>query len=186
MKRILICLFCLVLVIGCTVRIVTLNQKYPNPTVERYCINENFEKSGFSIIVKGHRLLTVPEIKEYITDFDVSYADKQGNDKDESILLVELEATNLSKEENYFPFAACTLRSGSYMQGLGMRIYPYFTEGMDDVYGVGIKPGQTVRFYLPYHLYSIHFSDEDWRNLDSRTFEIVFSLYPVKQVVTLK
>lgn len=184
-KRLLLCLVILAVIAGCTVRIVHLNTIFPNTEVRQYGLNESFVWNDFEVTAKGCRLLTVPEIKEYIEGFDVTYVDDQGKDMDERILLAELEVKNISEEETYFSAGSCGLRSGAYTQGLSMDYYVNFNSEQSDAYYLSVAPGESTTVYLPYHLFRTQFSQSAWEKLDNRTFEIVFSLYPVKHVVTL-
>lgn len=181
-KRILISLLVMAVIAGCTIRIVTLNKQFPNPEIRQYGLNDSFVWEELEITAKGYRLLTVPEIQQYIEGFDVSYVDKQGNDKDERMLVAELQVSNPTDREKHFSTYLCSLRSGAYFQAFDPRYYSNFNAGASSA---DIGPGETVTVYLPFHIYSIHFSENAWEKLDTRTFEIVLSIYPVKEIITL-
>lgn len=181
-KRILICLVILAVIAGCAIRIVTLNQMFPNPEVRQHGLQESFDWEDLEITAKGYRLLTVPEIQQYIEGFDVSYVDQQGNDKDERILLAELQVKNMTNREKHFSTYLCSLRSGAYFQAFDPKYYSNFNAGASSA---DIGPGETVTIYLPFHMFSIHFSESAWEKMDTRTFEIVLSMYPVKEIITL-
>lgn len=185
-KYILIVVAVLALVVGCTLRIAYINVLYPNAEVQQYRLNEPFTWRGFEVTIKRYQILTVPEIKEYIQGFDVTYVDAQGNDKDERILLVEVALKNISEEESYFSAGSCNLHSGAYAQSLSMTYYKNFNSIQSDVYVLGVAPGESTTVHLPFHIFSTQFSDNAWEGIDTRTFELVFSLYPINRVVTLK
>lgn len=187
LKTILILLVILAIGIGCTIRIVHLNQKYPNANVERYTMNETVTLGNIEVTITDYQLLTVPEIKERIEGYDVTYVDSKGNDKDERILLAEVHLKNIGEDLDGFSVYLCTLQSGAYTQGMAMEYYPAFNSHLSNPDVVTfLEPGKDMTIYVPYSIYEISFSKNAWEKIDTRTFELVFSLYPINRVVTLK
>lgn len=186
-KGILIAFVIVAIGVGCTLRIIRLNRNYPNPEVQRYTTNEPFIMDNFEVTVTEHQLLTVPEIKEQMADYDVTYVDNQGNNMDERLLLTELHLKNIGKEADVFYTYPCTLQSNAYSQGIILEYYDDFNLHLENTDGaVFLEPGEEITVYLPYIIYQISFLDSAWSKIDSREFELVFSLYPINRVVTLE
>ena len=141
---------------------------------------------SFAVTVANCRLLTVPEIKNEIEGYDVSFVDRKGNDKDERMLLVEVHVKNIGEASDVFYVSSCILQSGAYSQSMTEKYFGHFNTHLktpDPAFL--LKPGEAVTVYIPYTIYQISFLDDAWSKIDSRAFELVFSMYPVSRIVTL-
>lgn len=50
---------------------------------------------------------------------------------------------------------------------------------------IKIMPSESIELILPYLIHQIQFSNEDWRGVQKRNFQLVFSLYPQKNLIEL-
>lgn len=160
-----------------------INKKYPQTILRTAQIGQPvYGVDGYSYTVDDWRWASVEDIRQVIPSYKVEYPDSKGNLVSEDcvrFLLVTITIKN--KCATYDKSASVpTIQSGTMTNCSG------FVSEFNEDCNLTLDRGQKKTIVVPYELNVFLFNKKEWENIESREFDIVCSLYPIKAIVPLK
>ena len=169
-------------------RVVKVNQAFPAPTTFSYGLNQAIKGGEVTLRVTKARLMTPAEIRKIAPDFkvDISLDGRLITDERAKILLIDVCITNKSEKAVTVPVRDYSAQSRAWSNGADPELLARLNDAYhDDVIAIG--PKKTMTAYLAYSMYDFQFASQDeWRQVYKRPYELVVSLYPNKNVVALR
>lgn len=161
-------------------QIIRVNTQYPQTLVVSTKLGDTLELDNLNI--QGISFEMVP-YKDINSDKKLKSVISQIEDGEVNLIKTTITINNDSKEIIEFPLYDVILQSYSWANAINLDTFKYFND--DRSLLITIKPNESVELVLPYLIHQIQFSDEDWKNANKRKFDLVFSLYPQKKVISL-
>lgn len=183
-----IVLICISLTVISAIRIVSLNEKYPNPTVVNHSVNEEIDGGAISICINKAELLNGNEFIEQVPDYSIEINNSDGtlvSDEQIKVLLVNCCITNNSEDAQTFSLTQMYAETLSWSNGIDGDIFPLINKDYKDPTQVDIEPQQSISFVLPYNMYDFQFQKSEWNEIETKSFDITLSVYPTKHIVVL-
>lgn len=159
-----------------------VNREYPPAERCVYTAGDTFTVNDLEIQNNGGELVTVPQLKERFPDAEMPSMIVNGQPLPEEkirILLASVRVRTLSETATLSSLYTTGARSGAWRNGMDFDLYLQLNPSLEpDAEGY-------YNLVMPYEVNSLQFHDKDWKQIDSRTFELVFSMYPVENVMRL-
>ncbi len=171
----------LVLLLGgaAVARIVQLNNKYPPATLEKYQLNEKLDYAGVEFMVTDFQLVNEEDIPAITPiDGDESLGEKK-------YMIITAKISNQSNKIKEVDLTPIKLESVAFTNAIDMGALIQMSSGKPTLHPT-LYPNEEIEMQLPFAMSEVMFTEEDWKNINERDFQVVFSLYPVKKVVELK
>ena len=172
----IICLGILLGVILGIRRFQELNQKYPNPIIKEYREGDIFYNDNLEVMVTGSLFMNPNEVCQIIPEYDLEMGEYK-------TLIVGVEVCNTGNIEQEFTPTNYMAQSQAWANGWDYELYTEINGTAEVVFLV--SPGETVRILLPFNLYKSQFRKQSWENLLKRSFNVVISVYPIKEKILL-
>lgn len=168
-------------------RIVSLNKEYPNPRIITYKTGEYIKGGDISIMVTDSKFTAMDEIKEMTPGIENPVTDEKGNlltDEQKKVLLVNLNVHNLSDEIQTTSLLQFMAQSDAWSNGADLGTY----YALNNTQGTSIQlqPGEQRCVQMPFYLYEIQFDTNEFQKVENRKFNLVLSVYPIKNVIELE
>jgi hypothetical protein len=178
----------LIVIVGLSAwRIAELSAQYPDPQLYEVGVGEEVRGGDIGITAVGARLLDSPQIDELIPGFESGMLDDSGRPLDKEsvrMLVVELEVTNYSSEEQQVALYDFVAASRAWNNGTDMLSFMELNEGNGPALTMGANQSRTV--LMPFPLIESQFqSAADWGAAADRPFDLVLTRYPIKTVIHL-
>ncbi len=176
LRKLPVILTCVVIFAIVGVRIYAVNRRFPPVDVIEVAANEEFEINGIVITFKSQNILDAE-------DFSSDYSDPGNGDFGEQKLLVfDIDIKNSSDEAVNFPIYNFVAESKAWRNGIE-SVNAFTTANPDISIMQKINPGEKLSIRLPYSLYEVHFSAEEWSKIRTRKFSTVWLAYPIKIIL---
>lgn len=164
------------------VRIIQVNQKYPNPEVQEYMMGETMVEDGLSLTVTDCELIPDTRTREMFPSY---FLRPLGNPKkDPKVILVTMVLKNEGNTPESKDLLPTYAQSASWFNGMPLDMFEDVNPGINSEPTLGIGESLTVK--LPYIINYIQFNDDRaWDAVDRRSFDLVLRTYPDKVVFHL-
>lgn len=173
-KIIYFVILCIVIVALCVVYIgavIHVNRLYPKAAGQTHGLNETFNWSDFNITATKYDVLTQEELKQRWDKAVFAPNSMAENDK---ILVAEVQVTYIGNDASAtFPFFKVSGQSGAWSNASDYSLITSINANFT------CKKGETATFYTTIPVKEIMFSKFDWKRIQDRKYELVFSTYPV-------
>ncbi len=180
-KKILWLLVLSVLTAAYFLRFFYINHLYPETVTREYQMNQSVPYNGVEIQVVSCRLLEGSDWRQIETAYH--------KDIDEGVetkcLVPEIQIKNTSSQAKEIRVSSFSAQSGAWRNGINLETLAAMNAEKENRSST-IMPGQTVTMKLPYVMSSSQFGQQNWSTVRQRDFQLVLSLYPVKQTVKLR
>lgn len=174
----------IIIAVSC-IRYTYLNERFPSPTVIKADLGETMNNHDVTLTVKQSSL-------QKITDLNIEYTITVVNEEGEAlsteemrVLLAEIVLENNSNEPIKIPLYSYVAESGAWSNGIDFDLFTTLNETGTSLM-VLLEPGERKELILPFALYSVQFKSNGWDLLESRSFYMVLSTYPVKSIIQLR
>ncbi len=171
-----------VFLIGVTIGIVLINQKYPPPTIEEHQIGEAFSYAytpALEITVTDSHFVEEEERQKMLQQ---ERDDLNDPTLDKQYFEVFLTVTNTGSETVQPELYTCVLQSGAWINGTAsFSVY----ENGEETGSLELEPGQKKELKLMYDISSIQFTSSQWEDVKNREYRLMLNLYPIEQSVLL-
>lgn len=158
-----------------------LNTKYPSPQYYQARLNQSVEFSDCNIIVNDYYFLDQQSVDKLFTN------EIQAGQKVLSIIL-DVNFLNQSKETKNIDISSLILTSSSWKNAIHLMSYLELNEplGITST-NIILDAQESISLKLPFCINSAQFRDfKDWEKSISQEYELIVSLYPLKNTVLLK
>ena len=174
-------------------RIEVVNEERPDRIVQqhncgesidlRYFIREGVEQGEMKAKVRNAEGKNLSSMQSEMPDYQNQFIENNVAD-DLYAILVQMEIENSSDAVKSFPMYEFTIQQKSVFAVLDPDLYQRLNGASDLV--VTLEPGQKTNVVLPFCMYPNQFdNNSDWEELGSSKFQIILSLYPIKNIVEL-
>lgn len=176
-------------VITAMLAIVLVRQK---TMIAQYCdisedivgMNTDIEYEGYLISVTKASVWNVPAYYEYLgPEYEDLYI---SSDVEASVveLTVHIERTEEAVDSNH-GFWDFSLVSGAYVSGYDLPAAQKLNEEYGDMVFDDIERGEGRDYVVPYCIYEDGFTEAQWNNRDSLSYELLLDIYPEKKAIML-
>jgi hypothetical protein len=169
-----------VLLIGYVVRVFTLNQKYPQPQVQTFSMNEWADYDGIEVKV------TQAQIKDQdfmVENQLITTAPAPG--REAKLLLVTMELKNSSTETAQGRVYLTEAESGAWNNGVAAELVSNVNKPGTSL-SAPMKSGESKTVVLPFLINHVQMTDTSWVHAESRSYDLVLGLYPTKKIIPLQ
>ena len=161
-----------------------VNRAYPAPVRAAHTLGETFETNGLEITGTDSRLMSIAQFREQYPDIivDIGYQQEDGSilpEENVRILLASVRVKILSEGANIPFLYSAGVQSGTWRNGMSFDLFAQLIDLVPDTDGY-------YHLILPYQILSLQFLEKDWETVESRSYEIVFSLYPTRHILQLE
>lgn len=163
--------------------VIRINLKYPDPKIQKHELNEVAELDGFEVSVSKMEFLDEGSTKELFADEIERYGDCR-------CILVYITVKNNRSEKARIELYPFVLESDAWKNSVIMSAFlkvneEYVTEGRATLQPE-IEAGGTYECILTYSIAKVSFTENQWKGLKNRNYNLVLSLYPVKKSIQLQ
>lgn len=179
-KKIVICILCLLLAGAGIFRYITLNQKYPPPEIINYSESEPVIYDGqFEITVADNYFLDEQTVKT-VFENEISLG------QDVKCYLLELTIKNIGDTEKQILIYSFMLESDAWYNGVNMGAFMQLnSDTTDATLQPTLAPGEEYQAKLPFSMISEQFKPASWEEVQNRQYSLVMTLYPQKTSIQL-
>ncbi len=184
MRKKMFALGTLCVLLACALRIVWVNQEYPNPDVASVGLNESLECGAYSVKLVLWEWFDGEVLKEIAPDYSV-LSNADGSDYDtqkEKVALATIEICKEVEGDVPFDFTSVTLESGAWNNQWDNVIFEALNG--EDCYNIMLEKGEKKQVIIPVILFEMQFSERQWKKVQEREYHIVFSNYPEKKMIS--
>lgn len=177
---IVILLLTIFIIVYFTINFININKKYPDaqiikiPFGETLTIDNNLEvklnSTEYQILYDFFE-----ENKELGINEEIYYSISDPNDA--IIFNCEISIKNISDTKQDIELYNLIYGSDIWSNGISLEIFKAMNIGKSFIYT--LNPFQEDVVNLPFIMYRLQFSDENWRNVYSDEYSITYSLYPL-------
>lgn len=177
---IVILLLTIFIIVCFTINFININKKYPDaqiikiPFGETLTIDNNLEvklnSTEYQILYDFFE-----ENKELGINEEIYYSISDPNDA--IIFNCEISIKNISDTKQDIELYNLIYGSDIWSNGISLEIFKAMNIGKSFIYT--LNPFQEDVVNLPFIMYRLQFSDENWRNVYSDEYSITYSLYPL-------
>lgn len=177
---IVILLLTIFIIVCFTINFININKKYPDaqiikiPFGETLTIDNNLEvklnSTEYQILYDFFE-----ENKELGINEEIYYSISDPNDA--IIFNCEISIKNISDTNQDVELYNLIYGSDIWSNGISLEIFKAMNIGKSFIYT--LNPFQEDVVNLPFIMYRLQFSDENWRNVYSDEYSITYSLYPL-------
>lgn len=163
--------------------VVSINKKYPNPSYKQHTLGETFEFNGFEICATDIRFLNKDTVNNLFADVIPYWEDCK-------CVLYFLTITNNNPESKEIELQYFVMQTSAWCNSILMHTYGeisqiYYPELPITLHPT-LEPGETIQCVLPYTVPKVQFTKKQWATCETAGYELVLSLYPVKEYITLQ
>lgn len=169
-----------VLLIGYVMRVFTLNQKYPQPQIQTFSMNEWADYDGIEVKV------TQAQIKDQdfmVENQLITTAPAPG--KETKVLLITMELKNSSTETAQGRVYLTEAESGAWNNGVVAELVSNVNKPGISL-SAPIKSGESKTVVLPFSINHVQMTDTSWAHAEGRSYDLVLELYPTKKIIPLQ
>ena len=169
-----------VLLIGYVMRVFTLNQKYPQPQVQTFSMNEWADYDGIEVKV------TQAQIKnqDFMMENQImTTAPAPG--RETKVLLITMELKNSSTETAQGRVYLTEAESGAWNNGVAAQLISNVNKPGISL-SAPMKSGESKTVVLPFSINHVQMTDTSWAHAESRSYDLVLGLYPTKKIIPLQ
>ena len=181
--HIIITLFCAALLSLAVIQIVSLNARYPSPTILEASLNEEITGGDIGITVTGFHIYEGKEIYEVSPDYTTPMSANGEPRPIEQVRMFiwDITITNYGSETQQVALYEFVIRIGLWHGSLNPYVYTTQNEG----YGMTreIAPGEQIQAYLPYTMFTTIFNEQQWERMLQGSIDLVRLKYPVEIVI---
>ena len=178
-KAILIVMIALAFTAVFAFRFIQVNRAYPKAELQQVYIHEPLNFKGYRLTALKTEMTPATELQQqgYKLDYEDFFKDRQ-------IFFVDLLIEKTVSADPLFSISWFELQSGSWSNGQNLDLMTVFNEDltarMEELQTVGKT---TIR--LVFDVMHEHFHESDWQHVSERKYDLVLSLYPVKNILHL-
>lgn len=162
------------------IRIFKLNSDYPQAQI--VCAKNNETLIIDDVEVKKLSTEFIP-YEKISNNKDLKFVMDSAENKEVNLVKATINIKNLTNHEVVFPLYDVSLASVSWSNGIDLEAFMFFNDNQS--LKIQLKPNENVDVILPYSMSEIQFSNADWNTVESRKYNLVFSLYPYKRMIAL-
>lgn len=178
-KRIIIVFFAIIVLSLLSFRIISLNKKYPSPTIDKYTINQVINYNNFNIKATSYEFMDVESVKKTFNE-EISYG------QDVKCITVNLVIKNEGNQKNNIEIYNFVLESMAWKNGINLKAFTDLNSNINNpTLNPNLEPGESISLKIPFSMISEHFKGNQWNNVEKRSYSLILSLYPVKKMIDL-
>lgn len=162
----------------------TLQQKYPNPVNETVGIGEAIEDGSFTVTLQSSALIEGNELEKLAPNTVIArHSDGTPYEgRSIRILLANVRIKKTQECEDTYNFTKILCESGAWSNGLDGELFMQLNNGISMVHEE-VAYNNYIDVILPFSMVETMFNDSDWKSVDSRSFGLIYSLYPIKKSI---
>lgn len=154
-----------------------LHGKYPDPPIITCHYGKSVIVDGYKISFTGWQWGDSKLISTVLPDFDIDYTDESGKVYESRVGLIDLTIEKVSDTGDYIDLANIGFSSGAWGNQFDMDLFYRLNPTLNDMV-LDLEIGNTQQVTLPLILNESYFPQEQWDNIDDRTFYIDLQYYP--------
>ena len=185
--RLIVTIFCAVLLLLAISRIATLNRLYPSPTIMNFSLNEEVLGGDIGITVTGFDIYEGEEIYDLIPGYVVNLRIDGVPVGIEQLRIVvcDVVITNHGTKTQRVVTYRSVLQVGVWSNAVPRNEYLMLNNNMSQT--PEIAPGETITVRLPYIMCDFHFKNHyEWEHLIEKQLDLVLGVYPTRAVVHMR
>lgn len=161
------------------IRVVYINNKYPNPVVKKYDSSQSVIINGYEIKIESKKMYKMDQLPNEIKNN--LYRDFPELKQDFRICLLKVNFKNIGQSEKKFQVYNLYLQSKAWANGIDSEMFHMFNQ--DTELEISCKQNDDVSLLLPYAISKQAFNEKDWNMIDKRYFDLILSVYPKKVLI---
>ena len=175
----------LCIIIVCSVvlsvfQIIRVNTRFPPTSIISTKLGEYLEFDNLN--VKATTFEMIP-YKSISNNNELKSLVNQIEDGEVNLIKTSIMIENDTDNTIEFPLYDVIFQSNSWANAINLDTFKYFNNNRSLL--IEIMPSESIELILPCLIHQIQFSNEDWRGVQNKKFQLVFSLYPQKKLITL-
>lgn len=115
---------------------------------------------------------------------DIYRAIGGGPSFDSELLLVSATITNTVATTQDVNISQCYVETMGWSNGVNQLLYSNYNSDSASII-ITLKENESKSIVLPYLILSNAFEKEEWEKIKTRTFFLTYSLYPIKNTISL-
>ncbi len=182
-RKVCICLLISSLFIVWLFFVISINQKYAAPSYRQHMLGEHFEFNGFEICATDIRFMDRNSVNRLFADVIPYWGDCK-------CVLYFLTITNNTSAPKEIELQYFVMQTSAWCNSILMHTYGeisqmYYPELPITLHPT-LEPGETIQCVLPYTMPKVQFTEKQWAACESAGYELMVSLYPIKEYITLQ
>lgn len=178
--RIFLCFIVVCLAVMSVFQIIRVNTQFPQTSIICANIGESLQLD--QLHVKATSFEMVP-YKSISNDCSLKSLVDQIEDGEVNLIKASIVIENDTDLSVEFPLYDVIFQSIDWANAINLDTFKYFNDNRSLL--VEMKPKESLKLILPCLIHQIQFSDKDWKEVQERNFQLVFSLYPQKRIIAL-
>ena len=171
----------LCIIIVCSVvlsvfQIIRVNTQFPPTSIISTKLGEYLEFDNLN--VKATTFEMIP-YKSISNNNELKSLVNQIEDGEVNLIKTSIMIENDTDNTIEFPLYDVIFQSNSWANAINLDTFKYFNNNRSLL--IEIMPSESIELILPCLIHQIQFSNEDWRGVQNKKFQLVFSLYPQKK-----
>lgn len=157
-----------------------LKHRFPNPVNESYGVGKPMTDGNFTVTLQKSELVDGDEIEQLAPG--VSFEPYKG--KAVRMVLAHVRVEKSKKCDDTYNFTKIAAESGAWSNGILREAFMKLNKGIS-IQKAEIAYHHYIDVILPFSMVSAMYKSSDWKKIDSRSFSLVFSMYPVKKYMVV-
>jgi hypothetical protein len=163
------------------VRIIQVNQKYPNPEIREYEMGEPVVEDGISLTVTDCEFIPDTQTRELFPAYFLIPGMNTGRDPKALLVTMVVKNEGDSRKSTSLYYY---IQSASWYNGMDSIMFEDANPGTSE--DVSLDAGQSMTVKLPFSIsYAAFNDDRAWESFDRRSFDLVLGEYPDKVLIHL-
>ena len=176
-KRIMIVLFILIFIFLSIYRYNSINNSYPTPIHQQYKMKEHVNYSNCEISVNDYYFMEQ-------SDINLLFESEQKNYQKVECIVLNVNIQNNSDSFQQVDITSLILKSDIWKNAIHFAGFMELNEDASMI--VELDSKQTKTLLLPFSINSVQFSSlKTWSHCKTMQYELVLSLYPIKNTIKL-
>jgi len=178
-KHIAIIIVLVIVAVLSSIRLISLNSKYPSPSVDRYPVNHFAPYNQFELKITGSEFMDVNTVNEVFKE-EISFG------QDIKCIIVDLTVKNSGEQKKQIEIYNFILESLAWKNGINLAAFMQINEDNDNAtLAPTLESGESLSLKLPFTMINDNFKQNQWSEVENRKYSLVYNLYPTKQIIDL-
>ena len=165
---------------------VRINQKYPAPEVERVSADTAVERDGWALRANEFCILS-PE--DFLKKFPAAESALEpllevADGEEMKLLAVQVAFSNLTQQEMVCGTNEMAVCTTDWSNGFDMFLFMAIN-GQQTAMSPQLKPGESCTAWYVCAAYAFQFTSRGWQEFEEQPFDLLLSLYPRQQRISL-
>ncbi len=175
-----LCILIACLAVLSVFQIIRVNTRFPQTSIISTKLGEYLEFDNLNLKATSYEMIPYKSISN---NNELKSLVNQIDDGEVNLIKTSIMIENNTNDTIEFPLYDVILQSNSWANAINLDTFKYFNNNSSLL--IKIMPSESIELILPYLIHQIQFSNEDWRGVQKRNFQLVFSLYPQKKLIEL-